>query len=324
MVLTMIGIGGYTRLSGSGLSMVDWQPVVGWFPPLSAQAWADEFARYQLFPEFEKVNSAMSLADFQRIYLVEYFHRLWGRLMGLVLLVPTALAFFKYRPLLPKLGLVWFLSICQAMMGWYMVKSGLVNDPMVSPFRLTAHLLLALLILSVLLYSLSSLRPSSHNTGDSQVRPWLMALATALLVTLSFGGLTAGNHAGLIYNTFPLMNGDIIPQEAFFLSPWWVNLYANPAMIQFLHRTLALSTLALGIYICLHFYSKPLSSKLRHVLYAIGAGLAMQVTFGVVTLVLHVPVYMGVVHQVWAAVVFATVLWAIFISRENRMNYAVA
>lgn len=324
MVLVMIAIGGYTRLSGSGLSIVDWKPVTGAIPPLSQGAWMELFGQYQLFPEFQKVNSAMTLQEFKFIYMVEFIHRLWGRAMGLVLLIPTFYALVLYRSALPKILVIWVVAGLQGFMGWYMVKSGLSDDPQVSPLRLTAHLSLAILLLCLLLHTIYSLKTERASHKDSILKTPFFLLAGILGATICFGGLTAGNHAGLIYNTFPDMNGHFMPEDMLALHPVWKNFFYNPATIQFCHRLLAFATLATGFYVFLAARSKSISPKLQHVTVMIAVALTMQVMLGVMTLVLQVPIWLGVLHQIWAAITFSAVFWGYLLCGKSSVQQPVA
>jgi cytochrome c oxidase assembly protein subunit 15 len=324
MVLIMIGLGGYTRLSGAGLSIVDWKPLVGFIPPLSEGTWNELFDQYKAFPEFQKVNSTMALAEFKFIYLIEYFHRLWGRAMGLVLLIPTVYALAYHRQVLPKILFIWLLAGLQGFMGWYMVKSGLVDDPQVSPFRLTMHLVLAIAILCLLLRTVFSMTSTSQENKDFLLKGPFLTLASVLGITICFGGLTAGTHAGLIYNTFPDMNGHFIPEEIFSLQPFWKDLFYNPATIQFCHRILAFVSLTLGVYVLLLARDAPVSPKLKHVCYMIATALCVQVLLVVTTLVLQVPIGLGVVHQVWAAVTFSAIFWGYLLCLKSAVTNSVA
>jgi heme a synthase len=324
MVLIMIGLGGYTRLTGAGLSIVDWKPITGIIPPLNDASWLELFGQYQLFPEFQKVNSSMTLSEFKFIYLIEYFHRLWGRAMGVVLIVPSIYIFKYYSPLLPRIVFIWILAGTQGFMGWYMVKSGLIDDPQVSPFRLTAHLILAISILCLILQTVYSLRNLQQGNEDYLMKGRFFSLACVLGLTICFGGLTAGNHAGLIYNTFPDMNGHFLPEEFLHMQPFWTDILYNPATIQFVHRMLAYASLALGFYLFLSVRKAEVSSKLKHVSLMIAGALSVQVMLGVATIVTQVPIWLGVTHQMWATITFAATFWGYLLTGKSRVFNQVA
>jgi len=316
-VFLMIAIGGFTRLSGSGLSIIEWKPIVGTLPPLSSTAWQEEFGKYNTSPEYQKVNFDISLRRFQFIYMVEYVHRLVGRLVGLIFLIP--LAFFWIRRTLSQVQkrffiLLTLIGISQGFMGWYMVKSGLVNDPMVNPTRLTAHLLIATVIL-ILFYkeALQTLhvkkQPRTQHKEVSSTRrhPILSRIGFMVSIcTLAYGGLVAGHKAGLIYNTFPLMNGAIFPSSEWQPALALGNLYKSPAIVQFVHRALALLTFAIGIILamkninlktCVTRYGFFSSSLL------LLACLLLQLTLGILTLIRSAPLSLALAHQLLGIIV---------------------
>ncbi|MEN8236814.1 MAG: COX15/CtaA family protein [Pseudomonadota bacterium] len=316
LVWGMVILGGVTRLSGAGLSIVKWQPLIGLLPPMTRAAWQQVFLDYQQFPEFQKVTFDMTLADFKFIYWIEWGHRFLGRLIGVVLLVPTIMCLIKadLRLLWKRFVLVWGLGISQGAMGWYMVKSGLVHDPWVSPYRLTAHLLLAFLILAVLLWTILDLwQPETQAHKQASRSAWWLqvVLLGCIVLTVIFGGLTAGLKAGLIYNTFPDMGGYWLPPEAFALRPWWVNFFENPVLVQATHRFLAL--ISCGVALLWWWSTRHAETSM----FRTGLVLAIigQVILGVSTLLLVVPMILGVVHQAWAAVVL---LCGVAILYENK------
>ena len=246
LVFAMIVVGGVTRLTHSGLSIVEWQPIVGTLPPLTDAQWQETFAKYQLTPEFRQVNHAMTLAEFKGIFWWEYVHRLLGRAIGVAFLVP--LLWFAARRRIPAgygwiLAGIFVLGGLQGAMGWYMVQSGLVDDPRVSQFRLTAHLGIALAIFAAMLWiGLSLVDPRREGTrGAAQRATRRLAFAVAALVFVMAlsGGFVAGIRAGFAYNTFPLMNGTFVPPEILSIDPWWKNFFWNMATVQFDHRALA-------------------------------------------------------------------------------------
>jgi len=323
MVFAMIILGGITRLMGAGLSIVNWQPIIGILPPFSEQAWQQKFMLYQQFPEYQKINSGMTLVEFKPLFWMEYGHRLWGRLMGLVLLVPTLIAIFKkpLRPFLKPLCWVWVLGGLQGFMGWYMVKSGLIDNPSVSPYRLTVHLFLALIILALFLWMLfpfmrpqkSRLIPSSQ---EKSLTPWISLVLGFIIITICMGGFTAGLKAGHLYNTFPTMNGEWIPDDVLFLKPLWRNFFENPSMVQFCHRVLALSTWVMTMGLIWRSLLLNLQSPTRKTLAAVGGFVTLQVLLGIVTLLLQVPLILGVLHQATAVILFSALWWLLLLSHD--------
>ncbi len=323
MILGMIIIGGLTRLTGSGLSIVEWKPVTGIFPPLTIAEWIVEFQKYQQSPEFQKINFGITLSDFQSIYWLEYIHRLWGRLLGVVLFVPTLIVAFKgkYRKFWPYILTLWVLGGLQGLMGWLMVKSGLMNDPHVSPYRLTAHLILGLGIFGVSMWT-TLLLYKEQLTLRFNIAPYLKNLTLASLVlvilTIMLGGLVAGFKAGLIYNTFPLMGKQLIPKEFLSVTPWWNDLLENPVTIQFIHRCLATTTvlLCLGLW----FYQKdmPLPKLVSNAYISIAICAFLQFTLGILTLLLMVPVEIATLHQGFAFVLFGSLLFAFFLLHKRE------
>src|ERR1700693_1717186 len=252
LVLALIVVGGVTRLTHSGLSITEWQPIVGTLPPLSESQWNEAFAKYQTTPEYLQVNRGMSLDAFKGIFWVEYVHRLLGRLVGFAFIGP--LVWFVARVklpsspgLVPMLFGIFLLGALQGALGWYMVQSGLVDDPRVSQLRLTAHLGLALLIFAAMFWTaLALLQPAER--VDARTGPLfrgVVSLAALIFVMALSGGLVAGIRAGFAYNTFPLMNGHVMPPEILVLWPWYMNFVNNMATVQFDHRLLAWTLLAL-------------------------------------------------------------------------------
>ncbi|HXP95411.1 MAG TPA: COX15/CtaA family protein, partial [Telmatospirillum sp.] len=294
MVLVMVCLGGLTRLTGSGLSMVEWQPFT-LLPPLSDDAWNAVFTKYQGSPQYRLINDGMTLAAFKSIFWLEYVHRLWGRLIGLAFLGPFVVFLgggWLSREDVPWLLFLFLLGALQGGLGWFMVASGLADQPEVSHYRLAAHLLAAVAIYAALLWSaldhldfypraicdhkgsssLSSSPGLTRQSMDPRVKPGdddkkrrfdeivncssngtvsgkaarlarpLILLLGLVVLTMAAGALVAGLHAGLIYNSFPLMNGAWFPREAFDLSPVWINVFENHALVQFDHRLLAMAS----------------------------------------------------------------------------------
>jgi cytochrome c oxidase assembly protein subunit 15 len=322
MVFVMVVLGGLTRLTHSGLSMVEWQPLSGWIPPLTDSAWQEFFQKYQATPEYLKLNVGMTVDEFKSIFWLEYFHRLWGRLIGLVVLIPLIFFAIK-RWLYPKLILQLFGLFClgglQGLMGWYMVQSGMVDQPDVSPYRLTAHLGLALLIYGIGLWlAFEILQPSYEEPRELNSRGGTTTLLVFIVMTILSGGFVAGNDAGLTYNTFPFMDGRIIPTGALELSPFYLNFFENIATVQFNHRLLAVSTLCMVLLFWVFRRSYMVTARSRSILDGLAAAVLIQVILGVLTLLFAVPVGLAITHQATALVVFSLALWLVHDGRPRK------
>ncbi len=317
LVFAMVILGGVTRLTGSGLSMVTWHPT-GALPPLNADQWLAEFQLYQQYPEFQKINSDLTLQRFKSLFWFEYSHRLLGRLIGLVFLLPFL--FFWLRKMIkpgltPRLIVMFLLGGFQGLLGWYMVKSGLVSNPHVSQYRLSAHLLSAVLIYGFILWTIFNLAfPGEYRRlTESSVVVWRKAslgLVTLLLITIVSGGFVAGLKAGLIFNTFPLMGGKLIPEGLGALSPWYLNPFENMVTVQFNHRWLASATgiMLVGWYIGgrVHF-----ANRIQRSFKLLGMMAIVQLLLGIATLLLQVPLTLGVLHQAGALILFSALLFNI-------------
>ena len=313
MVLAMVVVGGVTRLTHSGLSIVEWQPLVGTLPPLSADDWNAVFAKYRETPEYRLVNFDMDLDGFKRIFWWEYFHRLLGRVTGAVFLLPFL--WFLLRGSIAhkvawQLGGVFALGALQGALGWYMVKSGLVDDPRVSHFRLTAHLGVALAILAAELWiALGLLSPARAPPGSPALAKAAVAIAGMVFVMALSGGFVAGLRAGSAYNTFPLMNGHLAPPEILALEPWWRNFFYNMATVQFVHRTIAWLLVLVVPFFWWRTLAAPLAPGARAACHLLLAALVLQVSLGIATLLLAVPVALAAAHQAGAALLLAASLW---------------
>ncbi len=313
LVFVIVVVGGVTRLTRSGLSIVEWNPVIGAIPPLSERQWLAEFEKYQQTPEYRTVNAGMPLDAFKRIYYVEWAHRLLGRLIGIAFAVP--LAYFALRrriswPLMRRLSTILVLGGLQGALGWFMVKSGLVDIPRVSPYRLTAHLGLAVAIYGYLVWIALDLNSPSTRPPSAANASWTGILVTALVfVMILAGGFVAGTRAGFAFNTFPLMNDRFVPDGLYVLSPWWTNLFENVATVQFDHRVLAYTlVLATLFYWWLVRRSAPTAAMRRGVDCLLAAIIAQSV-IGVATLLLVVPIALAALHQAGALIVFTTALY---------------
>lgn len=319
LLMSMIILGGYTRLSGSGLSIVQWDLVQGTLPPLTEKEWTRVFDLYKESPEYQKVTKGLTLFGFQQIFWVEYLHRLLGRFIGLWFLLPLGF-FFLSRKKKPHAAyffqktMGWsFLLALQGILGWYMVKSGLIHEPSVSPYRLAAHLLLGMIIYLWVLWEFLKFYPSFLlPRPSSRLFSALLVMGFSLSLTIFLGALVAGHKAGLFYNTFPLMNGSLLPAEAWFLSPSWKNFLGNPVMIQFEHRVGAVVTF-LGSIILMVYGRKTLQTW--SLSFLMGAVL-LQGTLGVLTLLFQVPLFLGLFHQ--AAALGVLTLWMVFLKESSN------
>jgi len=313
LVFIMVVLGGVTRLTRSGLSIVEWDPIMGAIPPLSAPQWEATFDKYKQTPEYQKVNTGMSLSEFKSIFWVEYAHRLFGRSIGLAFLLPFLYFLLKgsiKRPLVPKLVIMFVLGGLQGALGWYMVRSGLVDEPRVSAYRLTAHLALAVVIYSYIFWTaLGLLFPAEAKAGARGLRRFGIAATGLIFAMILSGGFVAGNKAGFAFNTFPLMNGRFAPEGLYALQPWWTNLFENIATVQFNHRLIAyLLLLAIPAYwyVAQRF---ALPNRVRYALHALLAMLAIQVALGIATLLFIVPVPLAAAHQAGALVLLTLALF---------------
>jgi cytochrome c oxidase assembly protein subunit 15 len=325
LIWLMIILGGATRLTHSGLSIVEWKPITGIIPPLNQTQWIEEFEKYQQFPEYKLVNKGMSLSSFQFIYLMEYAHRLLGRLMGLWFIIPliyfwstSRLSFLLKRRAIFALGL----GMLQGFIGWYMVKSGLVKDPTVSHYRLTIHLSLAIALYGLLFWTALEIMvtPKKEVIKPEPKIIGILSLlcCLALSKTILYGGFVAGLKAGLIYNTFPLMGGHFLPDEWAFYHPLWLNFLENAALIQWLHRWIAVSTIILILYTTWRTIILSPNRLTRQVSGAFACIALLQGALGILTLLYQVPVTLGTLHQGMAILLFTLGLSLYFLGKPQK------
>lgn len=318
MVALMVGIGGVTRLTDSGLSMTGWKPVTGWLPPLNESQWMQHFNGYRQSPEYKFINAGMSLDEFKGIFWLEYIHRLAGRITGLVFFIPL-LFFIGKRAIDKSLGFKLFGVLClggfQGVVGWLMVSSGLKDAPHVSQYWLAFHLCMAFILFSILF-----LMGLKRYIGDKKymVNPKgldkFSRFVTALIfIQVFWGALVAGLDAGLIYNTFPLMEGALIPDELFVLPAWYMNFFDNIKTVQFTHRCLAVF-LSLVIFI---FWLKARRTPIYKAANLLMLVLVAQFTLGVLTLIHVVPIHLASAHQMVALLLFAVSLHINYVSKQK-------
>jgi cytochrome c oxidase assembly protein subunit 15 len=321
MVFGMIVLGGLTRLTHSGLSMVEWRPLTGWLPPLSHAEWEAAFRAYQQYPEFNLMNPDMTLAGFQGIYWLEFLHRLWGRLIGVVFFVPFLYFVIRGRirgRIAVGCAILFALGALQGLLGWYMVKSGLIDRPDVSPYRLTAHFVAALLLYAALIWmALELLLPPSASAQRASSSP-PVGVALLVLLTLTSGGFVAGTDAGYHFNTFPLMDGQWLPADLFVLTPWYRNFFENVPLVQFTHRVLALATLVVVLLFRLALIRRPLAPDVRRSANALSVWVCVQVALGIATLLFHMPVPLASLHQASGVVLWTLAVVTVFTWHRER------
>ncbi|MEM7749402.1 MAG: COX15/CtaA family protein [Pseudomonadota bacterium] len=326
LVIAMVAVGGVTRLTDSGLSITEWQPILGAIPPLSTADWQEAFEKYKQIPEYRDVNAGMDLAGFKAIFWWEWIHRFLGRFIGLVFAVPLLL--FWVRGQIPQ-GYHWrfvgllLLGGLQGFIGWYMVQSGLTERVDVSQYRLALHLCTAFLILAGVVWCLLSLRPDNGEIYFSNLRRYTAVLAWLLMVLIfsqvALGAFVAGTKAGLVYTTWPLMDGAFIPEGLYPLQPWYLSAGEDHLTIQFNHRILAYVLLALSIIQVVRTWNADNDDVSRSAVW-LAVLMIGQAVLGIWTLVSvdgAIPIGLGVSHQTLAAIVFATSVWHLYEVRQS-------
>ena len=311
MIVAMIFIGGVTRLTGSGLSMVEWRPFLGFLPPLTETEWTRVFELYKLSPEFKQINSWMEISDFKFIFFWEYFHRVWGRLIGLFILIPFLYFIFTKKlknKILFRSSIILFLVCVQVLIGWWMVKSGLNDIATVSQYRLSVHLSMAFIILGISFWTaLDLFEGAPKNLKSYDIIPLLF-----ISLTIIAGTFVSGMDAGLVYNTFPYMGDGIIPIEYGNLG--FIDPFENPVTAQFHHRLLASITLIIIIiYSILYIIRNPINLRILLLLFAI----VCQFIIGIFTLLYSVPITLGAMHQFVGVLLFLSALWVLHSPKKN-------
>ncbi len=322
IVALLVVFGGFVRLTRSGLSIVEWNPISGVIPPIGQQAWQEEFAKYQDTPEYQQINTSMTLPEYQFIFYMEWIHRIIARLAGLFYAIPVFYFLFKKTIPIKEFGVYFamgILFIAQAFMGWYMVASGLADRPAVSHFRLTIHLLFALSLLALSLwtslghkYGFPEKNKKTKWSLPSKLTAWSMAL---LILQISYGGMTAGLKAGHVSDTWPLMFGKWIPPNLF---NSWINLFETPQTIVFVHRWLAWLGL-IAVPVVYYFVKKqnyPQDIQ-KGLIWLIGI-VALQITLGVLTILSYVNIGIALTHQANALALFALAIY--FIHRFRALD----
>jgi cytochrome c oxidase assembly protein subunit 15 len=327
MVLAMVVLGGLTRLTGSGLSIMEWAPISGVLPPWSEAEWQRLFALYQQIPQFTLLNADFQLADFKAIFWLEWVHRLWGRLLGITFLLPFLWFWAKghlARPIVPHLLALFALGGLQGAVGWFMVASGFLPDTTaVSPYRLVVHLGLAVALYAGLVWTALGVLhgPPKGDPALRPVRAWALATCLLTVLTVLAGGFVAGLDAGLTYNSFPLMDGRLVPDGYVQLSPFILNLTENVAAVQFNHRVLATLTLACALVTVAAGLRRPVTLLPRRPLILLAGLISGQYALGIATLLLVVPVGLATLHQFGAMLLLTAVLMLLHATREPRARH---
>lgn len=308
LVFAMIVVGGATRLTDSGLSITEWKPIMGAIPPLSDVDWLDAFAKYKEIPEYHLVNKGMSLDEFKDIFWWEWSHRFLGRFIGVAFALPFLFFWWTGRlrdGFARKCAIVLGLGAVQGAIGWYMVSSGLVDRIDVSQYRLALHLSVAFLIFAALIWLALSLRPAQLPPATKGQRVLAGHLAGFVFVQVVLGAFVAGLKAGHAYNTWPDMNGELIPSGLFALEPWYKNFFEDITTVQFNHRIVAYVVLAFAALNLALLYRAKAAARITTSAALVLAAIVAQAAIGIVTLINVVPLGLGLAHQGGAAIVFA-------------------
>lgn len=326
LVAAMVTLGGMTRLTGSGLSITEWKPVSGVIPPLTLDAWHTAFQNYQQIPQYRFENRAMTLAQFQTIYWWEWTHRLLGRVLAIVFLLPFIV--FAATGAIPRKGwgrmlLLFALGGIQGAVGWWMVKSGLETRVSVSQYRLAIHLGVALLLFGALLWTaFEYLRDQGSSrrsdAAGKKLLPFGWSLVALVYVQMLLGSLVAGLHAGLIYNTWPSMNGRVFPEGGFAQQPWWRNFFENAGLVQFDHRLVAYLVAACVLVFWIAARKVEFACTVRTSSNTLLATVLVQIPLGILTLLNGAPLPLAALHQAIAVALLGAALWNAFECFANR------
>lgn len=325
LIFVMVIIGGITRLTGSGLSIVRWDIVTGTLPPLNENDWNKSFDLYKQTPQFQKINFDFVLDDYKEIFWWEYIHRLIGRIIGIVFIIPFFYFLAKQmlnRKLIYKLILIFLLGGAQGALGWYMVQSGLAYNPHVSHLRLAAHLLIAFLAFGYTYKTALEIKSGNVSVEKKNIAPGFILLSRVLfalvVIQIIYGAFVAGLKAGLVYNTFPTMEGQWIPDGLFYTAPWWTDITDNSTTVQFMHRMFAylLTAGVIFLFVQSRRVQNPLLKKSSH--YLLGM-VTVQFILGISTLLTQVNIYLALLHQAGAFLLFAAFIYHLHCLKRNAV-----
>lgn len=339
MLFVQVVVGGITRLTGSGLSITEWDIVFGTLPPLGAAQWQEAFDLYKATPQFKKLNFDMNLQDFKYIYFWEYIHRLWARVMGFVFLLPFVvfwLCGMLSKQVMRRLGVVVFFAALAAAFGWIMVASGLIERPWVNAYKLSVHLSLALLTYSFLLWTTFEVfMPSTENAKQvtSTASKWAVRISVLLAIQIIVGGIMSGMKAGIYYPTFPDMNGEIVPSLLFNANEWNVNNFVHydegrfaPAFVQTIHRFIAYLLTIIVLYYFYIIKNNYKNSKISRASTMLVTMLIIQITLGIITVLQcrgQVPVLLGVLHQAGAMLLLSVALYNNYLHSKKHYEQSL-
>ncbi len=321
LIFCMVVIGGITRLTGSGLSITEWKPIMGAIPPLNAEDWQIAFQKYKQIPQFQKINYDFKIEDFKSIYWWEFIHRFFGRVIGIVFIIPFLWFYIKGkfdRSTLRKALFLFLLGGLQGVFGWLMVKSGLSERTNVSHIRLALHLITAFITFGFTLYfALEILMGKVNSITEKVMKKLVNILFIIVTIQIIYGAFVAGLHAGKIYNTYPLMNGKLIPDGLFYLQPKWINFFDNQVLVQFIHRFLAVVIVILS-FILFYFskIGKTNSFQKKGIIFFLSS-VFLQFILGIFTLLTSVNITLAVLHQAGAFILFSACVYLLFISRKS-------
>ena len=321
LIFGMVVIGGITRLTGSGLSITEWKPIMGAIPPLNDEEWNIAFEKYKQIPQFQKVNYHFELSDFKSIFWWEFIHRLLGRLIGVVFLIPFVYFLWKKyfdSKTIRKMLFLFFLGGVQGFIGWYMVSSGLTERTSVSHIRLAIHLMFAFITFAyTFYYGLEFISSRKENRLQPKVASLNRFIFVVLCIQIVYGAFVAGLHAGKIHNTFPLMSGQVIPGGMGAMQPFIANIFDNPVTVQFIHRLLAFTLVFLCTWLFVIARKSELSRNQRTAVNMIYAALCVQFVLGMITILTQTNIVMASLHQIGAFFFFSAGIFMLFHFRRT-------
>jgi cytochrome c oxidase assembly protein subunit 15 len=318
----MVIIGGITRLTGSGLSITEWKPIMGAVPPMNDSEWQIAFEKYKQIPQFQKINYDFTLEEFKSIFWWEFIHRLLGRLIGVVFIVPFLWFYFSKmldKSTTRKALFLFLLGGLQGVIGWLMVKSGLTERTSVSHIRLAIHLITAFITFGFTLYfALEILGRKIETRSGNSLLKFIWFLFFVISLQIIYGAFVAGMHAGKIYNTFPLMNESIFPGGAMALEPGWINLFDNAGLVQFIHRFLALMIFILTCIFIYRTAKTDLSIYQKNAVRIFAGAIILQIVLGICTLLTTVNIYFAIFHQIGAFILFSVCVYLVFLFSDQK------